>query len=654
MKASGPAEYLSRIRRAIPRRAPTRALHLALLLAMAAGAVRAAPPDPAGRPNVLLITIDTLRADRVGVYDPKRILTPHIDRFAAGAAVFTRAFAHTPTTLASHANILLGVTPPFHGVHDNANFIVRGEMLTLAECLKAAGYATGAFVGGFPLDSRFGLNQGFDIYDDRFTEGGPGIQQGRERRARAVWDAARGWIKGRRSPWFLWLHFFDPHEPYDPPEPFRSRYAAAPYDGEVAYSDSVVGAVLEELEASRLLPGTLVVVTGDHGESLGEHGEKTHGFLAYNSTLWIPLIIRAPGGEPRMIRQNVAHVDLFPTVCDVLGIRLPAGLQGRSLVPLLNGKSLPEKPIFFESLSPAANLGWAPITGFIDRSDKFIETPIPELFDLERDFAETENRAGRTPLAAYRDTLRRIVQVLTSPSSAGAGRAMDAEAQAKLRSLGYLAGRQGPATKAAGPSLDVKILLPLHNRAMDALDLVRAGRAKAGMDALKEIVSGGSPVSTAYLNLAVACKTLDRPEDAIEVLKAGMAALPDIYELLFQFIISLHEAGRFGEAVKAFASSGFSQTASDPVLWNYVGLAYFGLKDLAKASECYEQSLAIDPKFAAPHSNLGTLWTFQFKAENDPALYRKAVDAFARAIALDPGYGPAFHGLGVAHFQARD
>ena len=546
------------------------------------------------------------------------------------------------------------MTPPFHGVHDNANFIVRGELWTLAEHLKAAGYATGAFVGGFPLDSRFGLNQGFDVYDDRFTGGDPAIQRGRERRAQAVLDAALGWIKGRRSPWFLWVHFFDPHEPYDPPEPFRSTYAGALYDGEVAYTDSVLGGLFRHLDESRLLPTTLVVLTGDHGESLGDHGEKTHGFLAYNSTLWIPLIIRAPGGEPRFIRQNAAHIDLFPTICDILGVPPPSGLQGRSLVPLLKGKDVEETPIFIESLSPSTNMGWAPLRGFIFRTEKFLDSPLPELFDLGRDFAETENRAGQTALTPYRDRFEGIVRALASPSSTGAGKAMDAAGQAKLRSLGYLANRQGAGPKAAGPENDVKVLLPLHNRAMDALDQVRVGRVKEGLDSLKEIISGGKPVSTAYLNLAVVYKTVGRPADAIAVLKMGLEALPDIYELFFQFVISLYETGRFEEAIRAFTSASYPQTTSDPVLWNYVGLAYFAMKDMAKARESYERSLVIDPKFAVPHSNLGSLWTYQFKATNDSSFYRKAVDAFSRANDLDPDYGPAYHGLGVAHFQARD
>lgn len=630
---------------------------LRLILVLQGIAISPAAPAPQRKPglNVLLVTIDTLRADRIGFYDPKHPLTPAIDRFAADSVVFLRAFAHTPTTLPSHANILLGTTPSFHGVHDNVNFTVPAGLPTLAEQLKAAGYATGAFVGGFPLDSRFGLGRGFDVYDDNFYQKDKdlGIEAGRERRAQAVLDGALNWLKGRTSPWFLWVHFYDPHAPYTPPEPYRTRYERNPYDGEVAYTDSVMGSLFRYLEDRKLLAGTLVVLTGDHGESLGEHGEKTHGFLAYNSVLRIPLIIRSPGEKPRLVSQNVSHVDIFPTVCDILGLRPPSDLQGISLAPFLRGSRGEDRPIPFESLSPAFNLGWAPVTGFIFKTEKFIDSPIPEVYDLDKDFDEGENRAAGKNLDEYRKQLAQILTRLSSEGNDKARQTMDQATRERLMSLGYLAGRPGARKAIFGADDDVKTLLPLQNRAMEALDLFDAGRAREGTDTLKEIITTGKRVSVAYLNLAAIYKRQGRWPDAISVLKMGLEKLPEVYDLYVQYISCLYEAGRSDEVVKTFTETTVPQTATDPVIWNYVGLAYWNTGNAAKARQCYERSMAIDKKFAIPHNNLGNLLTFQFKATNEAAIYKQAVESYERAIALDPSYAAAYHGLGVAHFQAK-
>jgi arylsulfatase A-like enzyme/Tfp pilus assembly protein PilF len=631
---------------------------LLILFSLSAGAIGFAARPQKGKPglNVLLITIDTLRADRLGVYDPSHPLTPNIDRFASSGVVFTRAFAHTPTTLPSHANILLGTTPSYHGVHDNANFLVPAGLPTLAGHLKASGYSTGAFVGGFPLDSRFGLGRGFDVYDDNFSQKDrdPGIDPGRERRAQAVLDVALNWLKGRTSPWFLWIHCFDPHDPYVPPEPYRSRHAQNLYDGEVAYTDAALGTLFRHLEETGLLSATLIVLTGDHGEALGEHGEKTHGYLAYNASLRIPLIIRLPGEEHRVVSRNVSHVDILPTVCDILGLQTPAVLQGASLLPLLRGKGGEDRPIYFESLSPFFNLGWAPITGFIFKTDKFIDSPIPELYDLGKDLDERQNLAADKNLEDFRKRLAQIVRRQSSGANDKARQSMDQQTREKLMSLGYLAGRPGAGQAAFSAEDDVKTLLPLQKKSMEALELYNSGRAKEGTDALKEIITGGKRVSAAYLNLAEIYKKQGRWPEAISVLKMGLEKLPDVYDLFVQYIACLYDGGQFDETLKVFEGANYPQAESDPVIWNYIGLAYWNKGNAEKARQNYEKSMRLDKKFAVPHYNLGSLLTFQYKTTNDPATYRKAVESYERAIALDPSYAAAYHGLGVVHFQAKD
>ncbi len=630
----------------------------AALPGAAAGHLPVLPAGSAVRPNVLLITIDTLRADRVGVLGSPRGLTPNIDRFAADAVVFERAYAHTVTTLPSHVNILLGTTPPSHGVHDNANFVVPPDPPTLATHLKAAGYVTGAFVGGFPLDARFGLGRGFDVYDDdlRAREKEPGIEPGRERRAKAVLDRARAWLDGAKPPWFLWVHFYDPHDPYSPPEPFLSRFAKERYDGEIAYTDDVLGGLLDSLRDPGAAGRTLVVLTGDHGESLGDHGERTHGFFAYEPALRIPLIIRVPAGpgKPgRRVAATVSHVDIFPTVCEVLGLRPPAGLQGRSLKAILDGGRMDGRPVYFESLSPALNLGWAPITGFLSEGRKFIESPVPELYDLARDPVERDNRAPESDLGLLRKELASIVARLTADGAAGARRTPDRTTRRVLESLGYLAGGTGATKSAFGPGDDVKTLLPLQNKAMDALDLSNSGRGREATEALKEIIGSATTVSAAYLNLATIYSRQGRPSDAAAVLKLGLERLPGVYDLFVQYLVHLQEAGEAAEVVRVFESMDIPQAASDPVVWNLAGLAYGSSGNAARAKECFARSIALDPKFAVPHNSLGTVLTFEFKSDGSRDTYNRAAEAFARAIELDPAYAAAYHGLGVVHFQAK-
>ena len=410
------------------------------------------------RLNFLLITIDTLRPDRLSCYSDEHAKTPNIDSLAEKGALFLKAFAHTPTTLPSHTNILLGTTPLYHGVHDNHNFIVREEFLSLAEHLKNHGYSTGAFVGAFPLDSRFGLTQGFDIYDDNY--GSKNYQEFSyvERKAEVVVQKALDWLEGRNSPWFLWVHCFDPHQRYDPPEPFKTEYKDNPYDGEVAYVDFELGKLLEYMRQNHLDENTLIIFTGDHGESLGQHGESTHGYFAYNSSIWVPLVIEFPGIKSGTIDQYVCHADIYPTVCDILGLEKPSFLQGLSLLPAIKGKKLSSRAIYFESLYPYYSRGWAPLRGIIQKKEKFIDSPLPEFYELERDFDETENLAKTKKLEKYRATLAELIEKQSSAGKSVEKQKFDKETYEKLKSLGYISSPQITKKENFSPQYDLKYL----------------------------------------------------------------------------------------------------------------------------------------------------------------------------------------------------
>lgn len=597
-----------------------------------------------------MITIDTLRTDRLSCYNPEQLKTPHIDSLAARGVVFTRAFAHTSTTLASHTNILLGITPLYHGVHDNLNFKVREEYLTLAEYLKQDGYATGAFLGAFPLDSRFGLSQGFDTYDDSdFLSAGSGEKVSPERPAGVVVDKALEWLDGCNSPWFMWVHCFDPHHPYDPPQPFGTEYRDAPYDGEVAYVDHELGRLLSYLKKNRLMENTLVVFTGDHGESLGQHEEKTHGCFAYNSTIWIPLLICIPGVKPRVVHQYVSHIDLFPTICDVLEIEKPPILQGISLMPCVKGQKLKPRTIYFESLSPYYNFGWAPIRGFIQDKKKFIESPIPELYDLDKDFDETHNMAQKSKLDAYQNMLSEIIKVQESSESLKAEKGMDKDTLEKLKSLGYIGSYSGEKKKKYSPEDDAKVLLPYHYKSEKALELKNEGKPGEGIQLLKEVITEIKTVSKAYSNLASIYRSLGRLDDAIQVLRMGLEFIPDSYMIFSGLLGYLSEAGRWNEIISVFEGLTFRQLEFDPYIWDLVGQAYLHIGDLNNALSFCERAVTIDENYPISYSNLGSIHFQIFNLKANPEELSKASLNFEKALELDPNISSAHDGLGLIH-----
>jgi len=313
------------------------------------------------KPNLLLITLDTLRADYLSCNGSKKVHTPHIDRLARGGVNFARARTSVPLTLPAHASIMTGNYPPVHGVRDNGSYHLPEEQLTLAEVLDGHGYETAAFIGAVVLDSDFGIAQGFDVYDEGDWGNAIRLENlAAERSADAVHIAFSSWLKGRdgERPFFVWIHLYDPHAPYIPPEPFRKRYADDPYAGEIAYTDAVVGKIVEDLESRKLLDSTLVAVVGDHGEGLGEHGEQTHSLLIYNSTIHVPMLLYFPGRIPsgKTVDHLTRTIDLAPTILDYLSISQTIG-QGSSLRPLVEGKNPDEKLVAYsESLYPSLNL----------------------------------------------------------------------------------------------------------------------------------------------------------------------------------------------------------------------------------------------------------------------------------------------------------
>ncbi len=608
-------------------------------------------PEAKNKLNILLITIDTLRADRLSCYGSQHPKTPHIDDLAERGVLFSRAFANTSTTLPSHANILLGVTPNYHGVHENLNFVVSEKLLTLAEHLKNNGYRTGAFVGAYPLDSRFGLSQGFDIYDDNYSRNHTEYFVSLERSAEAVIKSALEWLEGQRSPWFLWIHCWDPHTPYEPPEPFKTEYKEHLYEGEVAYVDLALGKLLDYMKEKSLFDSTLFIFTGDHGESLGQHGEKTHGFFAYNSSTWIPLIISHPTTVQGSVGHYVSHIDIFPTICDVLGIEKPSSLQGISLLPALKGRKLPERPIYFESLYPYYSRGWAPLKGFILDKKKFISSPIPELYELDHDFDELNNLAEQNKIVELRSQLKRIIDDLTPSEKIDAAQKIDRETRGKLASLGYISSVQVSQKKNFGIQDDVKILLPYINKAKEAWELCEEGKLDAGIKLLNEIIEERKNIDLAYKNLAFIYRAEGNIKEAIDILEEGLNALPANYEIFIEYMKLLISAQQYDKVISSFEKMSIREAEYDPAIWNNLGIAYAKKGKFEEAIKAYEMGLSLDDKLPELYNNLANAYYSYALQSNDSLLFSRCFEYYKKAIELDPSYSSPYHGLGHAYKQ---
>ena len=606
--------------------------------------------------NVLLITIDTLRPDRLSCYSDEHIQTPQIDSLAEKGALFLKAFAHTPTTLPSHTNILLGTTPIYHGVHDNQNFIVRDEFLTLTEHLKSSGYATGAFVGAFPLDSRFGLTQGFDVYDDYY--GSKNYQEFSyvERPAEVVVRKAMDWLENQKNPWFLWIHCFDPHQQYNPPEPFKTDYKDAPYNGEVAYVDHELGKLFAYMKKNQWGDNTLIIFTGDHGESLGQHGESTHGYFAYNSSIWIPLIIVSPGMKPVVADQNVCHVDIFPTVCDILGLQKPDFCQGISLEPVLNGKKvnkLTSRDIYFESLYPYYNRGWAPLTGIIQDKTKYLDSPIPELYNLEKDFDETENHAEIENLSPYKKRLEKLMEEQSYSGKAAAAKKADRDTLERLKSLGYLSSPQVSLKETFSREDDLKLLLPYQNQLQQAMGAYHKGNVDEGIKILQKNVQEREDFDQAYAYLATLYKVKRDYKKAVEILREGYQNCPTSYKVITTFGIFLTELREYEAAIQIL-QEGLKLIDYDPDIWNYLGVAYWRKGDFDEALEAFGRSLSLDHNYSIAFNNIGSVYLSKFLATKDRSDLDPSIQNFEKAIELDPAYASAYNGLGAAYSQAGD
>lgn len=647
------------------------------------------------RSNVLLITFDTTRADVIGAYGNARGHTPNVDSLAREGALFTNAHAHIPLTLPSHTSILSGLYPTGHGIRDNGLFVLSDEILTLPEMLKEHGYVTAGAISGFPLVKRFNLGQGFDLFDDdlrRKDEDFLGRRQRKaslffeERRAAQTNEAVLPWLEQHQDePFFVWLHYYDPHRPWDPPPPYDELYADDPYLAEIAYADESLGQILGKLREWGVFDETMVVFTADHGEGLGEHDESTHSLLNYETTLHVPLIIKPPGGmEPRIVADLVASVDIVPTVLDVLGVEHPDSLQGYSLNAYLSaggdsadgeGGGIPaNRQLYSETLSPRLSHGWGELRTLYQGDWKYIHGSRPELYDLTRDLDERRNLLPTESerAATMRQALARFIND-NAMSTAGGAQPVDEETKAQLMALGYISGGAD-----SGPIIEElrDDGIPPQDRVIDislsseARSLITAGRGSAARQVISELL-GRDPENPFYRELLVQADLilgqLPRAADTVESLIAdprgrgasagiliavgsrlvatgaverGLALVRRAVELeggaenQYHLSSALRQAGDLEGSYEALVAT----LDADPKhVRARVDLAIrhavSGESDLAR--DAFEQALNNDPFYAKGHYNYGA-----FLLEGgDPVA---ALERFERATAIDRGYRAAY------------
>jgi arylsulfatase A-like enzyme/Tfp pilus assembly protein PilF len=586
--------------------------------------------------NVLLVTIDTLRADALSGYGG-RAATPNLDRLAASGARFTFAHAHAVVTLPSHTSILTGQLPYEHGIRDNSGFRVKTGTPTLATRLKGQGFATAAFIGGFPLTRRFGLAPGFDVYDDQISElTGDAAGTVPERPADVVVARALEWITARPGKFFSWVHVFDPHSPYTPPEAFLAQHPERPYDGEVAWTDHALGPLFEKL--GTLSHPTLVVVTSDHGESLGEHGEATHGLFAYEATLRVPLIVATifPGGKVfrgRVIDTPVRHVDIAPTILDAVAAPVENAGTGASLRALILEGQGADRPAYFESMTHNLGRGWAPLRGVLVARDKYVDQPIPELYDLRTDPGELRNAAASN--ADRRQVLEGVLRTFNTAPADRPGRETAAVA-ATLRSLGYTSGGAPEKTRYTEAD-DLKNLVSIDRDLHRAGDLAQAGRRPEAMQILQGVIDRRPDTTDAHVSLARLHWNAGDAVAAVGTLEHALKTGVTHEEIRLRLGLYLAES-RIDVTRAITLLSGLPEDDAEVV--NSLGVAYGAAGRYADAIQVFERVLVLDPSSGLALQNIAAMYLEQNNVEDAERFAR-------RAAATDPALGKAQTTLGV-------
>ena len=619
-------------------------LAASVLLVLAAACAWWLKPSQGNIRNVLLISIDTCRADHLRCYGYKDLTTPNIDALAEAGILFENAVSPVPLTLPGHCSMLTGTLPPYHGVHDNNGYRLDDAIVSLPEILQDAGFATAAAIGAFVLDSQFGLDQGFETYDDTF-ENPLDNEEIVQRRGGETTERALDWIERNKDErFFYFLHYYDPHHNYEPPQPYASRFASHPYAGEIAYTDYCIGRVIRKLKELDLYDSTLIIVVGDHGEMLDEHGEHSHGYFIYQSAIRIPLIFKLPGEQkPARIPSLVGLVDIVPTVCSLLDVAPPPQVHGRNLSPYWKQKNADraERHMYCESFYPTS-YGANPLIGVVSNRFKFIRTTRPELYDLLEDPAESNNLLEKEPhlALAMSGELDEILDACRSDTPLDSSVALNAEHVRRLQSLGYVGssitetGEIDPDRKDPKDNLEFHLLTLKVNKLLNAKDFDQA-RIHA-----EQMIQQNPDHFSGYKKMAIILAELGGYRQAIGFAREAAQRNPDD-ALNFALLGTLYvKVGEPDDAVESFRQS----LAIDPEnaeTHNALGRIHMIRKQYALAAECFRHVVRIQPDASGVLSDLGNACRAQGQLD-------KAIEQYEQALAIDPAAASVHYNLGNA------
>jgi arylsulfatase A-like enzyme/Tfp pilus assembly protein PilF len=605
--------------------------------------------------NVLLFTLDTTRADHIGCYGYSRIETPNIDRLAGEGFLFKNAISQAPLTLPSHSSIFTGTYPLYHGVRDNGGFYLEANKTTLASVLKQAGWATSAFVGAFVLDSRWGLNQGFDYYYDNFdfakykTISLDSVQREGGEVVKAFFD----WFTtNSQKRFFSWIHFYDPHTPYEPPELYKTQYGGrlwGLYDGEIAYVDALIGSVVDELKKKDLLERTIIIIVGDHGESLGEHHESAHGFFIYDATQSVPLIVHIPSAalKGKVIESQVENVDIMPSVLELLGLPIPNEVQGRSFLPLLaRSTEDAERFAYSETYYPRFHYGWSELKSLRTSGYKFIQAPRPELYDLVKDPREQVNIYDRGSSLAKRfeSELRSIQEKMSAKGVEDRGpEKLDDDAREKLMALGYIGGFTSSSKMAQSGNLgDPKDKIILYNKIKQAEGASANKEFDDSLKLLDEVIAEDPNIMEARQVRANIYLELDRPEEAIAECKEALKTDEEYEGAIFTMAQAYERLKKYDEAIAGYTRV-MQLDPRDPKPYVNLGEIYCDTKDFDKAIVNLEKAISIDPEHSAiAHNLLGSAYL-------EKKMLRPAEKEITLALQMRPRIPDAHYNMGLLY-----
>lgn len=560
--------------------------------------------------NVVLITLDTTRADHLGCYGDRKALTVAFDRLAERGILFEHAYAPIPLTLPSHASMLTGLYPPEHGLRTNGKSRLDKGIPTLAEILGGQGYDTGAFVASFVLDSKFGLDRGFQTYGDDLTGTAPADEAlHRNRSGDRVMDEALGWLESRQQrPFLCWVHLYDPHTPYeDHRDAFGDRFSDRPYDAEIAFVDQQVSRLLEFLERQQLTERTIIVIAGDHGEGLGDHLERRHGQMVYNSTMHVPLIVSHPGHVPegRRVAAPVSLIDVFPTILEAANARGAWPSSGRSLLRVAAGDAGEREAVYGETDEPLLESGWAPLRSLTGARWKYIRTARSELYDLTADPREMHDLA-----AEQRDAVERMEAALSALESGMAKRKgidvrMSEEERQRLAALGYVGGANKPDADSVAKRPDVKDMIVHYNALEDAHNLLEMGQLDEALERLKALVVAAPDYELATLHLGDVYLRQKKPDEASAIYRGVLDRNPTSALARFHLGELSEAKGEFAEALSHYEEAVRWEPESSKVRYN-LGRTLVILGRDPEAIGHFEAALELDPGFVFAHVELGS------------------------------------------------